>query len=87
MAVNTIPISSRNLPMQASQTAGGGFTLPQHAFIPGAGTTPVGSGQIASPTQMMRVPSLTGMTSIATPLPGAQLQRATGIRLQRAGSN
>ncbi len=90
MSANTVPIFQRSLPSQGVQTAGGGFTLPQHAFIPGAGTTPLGmSGTIPSPTNGMAVPNhaVQGLQTVSSPLPGASASRMHGIRLQKAGSN
>lgn len=89
MSVNVMPVAPRTLPSQGVQTAGGGFTLPQHIFVPGAGTTPVGmAGTIPSPTISLSVPAgVRGLQTVSTPLPGVAAARATGIRLQKAGSN
>lgn len=42
MALNPISNTSRNLPMSMQMTAGGGYTLPQHIFIPHPETQQLG---------------------------------------------
>jgi hypothetical protein len=57
MAANSYPIFSRTLPSQKAITAGGGYTAPQHAFIPHPTTQTFGHGpRIASAQQ--RTPAI-----------------------------
>jgi hypothetical protein len=50
MGVNSVPISSRNAPYAPAITAGGGYTLPQFAFIPNPVLHQLQSGMVPSPT-------------------------------------
>lgn len=49
MSVNNTLVNGRTLPFNMAATANGSYTLPQHVFIPGQNTTPVGSGMINGP--------------------------------------
>lgn len=52
MALNPIPTGARTLPMSNQLTAGGGYTAPQHAYIPHPTTQAFGHGsRVASPLQ------------------------------------
>lgn len=50
MGVNTVPISSRTLPLDGQTTANGSYTLPRYAFIPHASLQQLSGAFVASPT-------------------------------------
>jgi hypothetical protein len=51
MSVNVNYSSSRFLPSSQVNTAGGGFTTPQHTFIPHPTTVAIGTGRVYSAEQ------------------------------------
>jgi|SRR5579862_9386890 len=57
MALNPISNTKRTLPMSMQMTAGGGYTLPQHIFLPHPATQQLGS---ANGGRVMQ-PASTGM--------------------------
>ena len=50
MTINSVPISKRTLPYSQGITAGGGYTLPQYAFIPHPALKALASGAVAAPS-------------------------------------
>lgn len=50
MGINSIPISHRTLPYSQGITAGGGYTLPQFAFIPHPSLQQLSSGMVNGPS-------------------------------------
>lgn len=50
MSLNSVPISRRTLPYNQGITAGGGYTLPQYAFIPHPSLQQVSSGFVQAPS-------------------------------------
>lgn len=50
MTINSVPISRRSLPYSQGITAGGGYTLPQYAFIPHPSLKVLATGQVPSPS-------------------------------------
>lgn len=58
MALNPVSVGARTRPMSNQLTAGGGYTTPQHAFIPHPTTQAFNggggpSGQVAAPQTRM----------------------------------
>lgn len=50
MGINSIPVSRRSLPYSQGITAGGGYTLPQYAFIPHPSLQALASGFVPGPS-------------------------------------
>lgn len=50
MSINSVPISARNAPYSPAITAGGGYTLPQYAFIPSPVLQQLQSGRVTAPS-------------------------------------
>src|SRR5271157_3176361 len=90
MAASTVPVSGRNT-QQSPLTAGGGFTLPQQAFIPHQSTQPLtgtGTVQDAVSRGMGGAGPSFGLTqhgpNATGALPGTLFGRAFGVRTQVA---
>jgi len=82
MSINVIPISNRTLPWQITQTAGGGYTKPMHAFIPHASMQVISTGHIPSPGPGHPAAGFAlPLQTAARPYPLAQNQGTHGIRL------
>lgn len=50
MGINSVPISNRTLPFNQGITAGGGYTLPQYAFIPHPSLQQISTGVVGNPS-------------------------------------
>lgn len=49
MAMNPVSNTSRTMPYSPQMTAGGGYTLPQHVFVPHPSLQVISSGFVPSP--------------------------------------
>jgi hypothetical protein len=86
MAVNVIPISGRNKPLNAVVDANGSYTLPQHVFVPHPVLQQISSGHIASPSSYgVTASGLANNPNIyGRPYPGPNLPGVHGIRMVNA---
>lgn len=89
MALNPVSISARTRPMSNQLTAGGGYTTPQHAFIPHPTTQAFNggggpAGQVAAPQSRVLNSPHTSPNALARNLPVAnqrQLPATVGTRV------
>lgn len=79
MALNPIPTGPRTHAMSSTLTAGGGFTAPQHAFIPHPSTQAFGHGPQIAGAQQRSGGSVPASRGVSNNLPSTSGQ-VYGIR-------
>jgi hypothetical protein len=81
MSVNTVQVSARNAPLNGGITAAGGYTLPQHAFIPHSSLQQLATGSVGNPAGGIQSASFAIPQGIAArPYPVPIQSGAFGIR-------